>query len=135
MATNPSNFNLNSIKEASGVFKFGSGVLGKSAIVIGVLMAAAGIAIYKLQSDLAIFGALIVAAIIFFLWFFPVIRFAEKHPDTALLEGAEWSGFQRFQAAAKGYIPNQGDRQPVIAPGTHLPELTEAQKSQPEEEH
>lgn len=93
------------IKEVGGVVKFGSGVLGKSAIALGILLFAIVIAAARLHSDGAIIGVLIVGAIVFFGWLFYVLRFASKHPDIAVLEGAEWSSFQRFQAAAKGFIP------------------------------
>jgi hypothetical protein len=90
------------LREIAEAFKLGSGVLGKSAIAIGILIVVGGVAVYRLKSDEAIliaFGGIILA---FFLWFFPVIVFVSKHPDAALLEGAEWI---RFQSAAKGYFP------------------------------
>ncbi len=96
-------------KEAGGVFKFGSGVLGKSSIVMGVLMAAVVVAAWRLQSDLAIIGVVLIGAVIALFWLHRVLRFAEKYPDVAVLEGAEWSGYQRFQATAKNYTPQPGD--------------------------
>jgi hypothetical protein len=99
-------------------FKLGSGLLGKSAIALGLFLVVAIVAVFRLHSDWAIIATLVFAAIVFFIWFFPVIRFAEKHPDAALLEGAEWSGFQRFQAAAKGYIPSLPDKEPSLLPGS-----------------
>jgi hypothetical protein len=106
------------IKEVGGVFKLGSGVLGKSAIAVGFLMVTGTVAVFRLKSDLAILTALGVTILVFLAWFFPVMRFVQKHPDTALLEGAEWTGYQRFQAEAKGYIPQSSDKQPIPAPGT-----------------
>ena len=104
---------LNTIKEVGGVFKFGSGVLGKSAIALGVLLVAVIIAAARLHSDGAIIAALILGAVVFFGWLIYVLQFASKHPDVAVLEGAEWSGYQRFQAAAKGYTP--------VLPGKAVP--------------
>lgn len=54
----------------------------------------------------------------FFCWLHYVLKFAEQHPDIAVLEGAEWSSFQRFQAAAKGYSPSPEDKKPTLGPGT-----------------
>src|SRR2546422_1203811 len=88
------------VKEVGGVFKFGSGVLGKSAIAVGIIMLAAFVAVFRLHSDISIIGVILIAAAVFFIWFFYVLAFVAKHPDLALLEGAEWTGFQRFQAAA-----------------------------------
>jgi hypothetical protein len=115
---------LSIIREVGGVFRLGSGVLGKSAIAIGILMLVGGIAVYRLHSDLAILGALAMIAAVFFLWFFPVLRFVEKHPDAALLDGAEWTGYQRDQVAAKGYTPDPNDLTPKqVAPGTNPPPI------------
>ena len=105
-------------QEIGGVFKLGSGVLGKSAIAIGIFIAVGGVAVWRLHSDAAIIGTIGILAVIFLLWFFPVMRFVEKHPDAALLEGAEWTGWQRFQAAAKGYIPQAPEREPTLLPGS-----------------
>jgi hypothetical protein len=111
---------INSIREVGGVFKFGSGVLGKSAIALGVLLLGIVIATARLHSDGAIIGVLILGAAAFFGWLIYVLRFASKHPDIAVLEGAEWSGYQRFQAAAKGYIPSIEEQRPTLAPGSAL---------------
>lgn len=102
------------VKEAGGVFKFGSGVMGKSSIVVGILMCAVVIAASRLHSDYAVLGALFLGATIFLVWLSKVLTFAGKHPDVAVLEGAEWSGFQRFRAEAKGFIPPINS--PVVLP-------------------
>lgn len=128
------NFDLASLKEVGGIFKFGKGVLGKSAIALGVLLLAPLIAVWRLHSDLAIIAALLIAALIFFIWFFSVIKFVAAHPDVGLLEGAEWSGYKRFEAAAKGYIPPVAEQQPVLAPGTQIASTdSEIQKQESEE--
>lgn len=120
------------IKEVGGVVKFGSGVLGKSAIALGVLLFGVVIAVARLHSDGAIIAVVIVGATVFFGWLLYVLKFAEAHPDIAVLEGAEWSSFQRFQAAAKGYVP-QEKQQPIIAPGSPDYSLT-GDVSKPDEE-
>jgi hypothetical protein len=108
---------INYLKEIGGVFKFGSGALGKSAIALGLLLLAVIIAVWRLHSDLAIIGTLVIGAFFFFLWFYRVLKFASDHPDLALLDGAEWTGWKRFEAAAKGYLPSSEDTQPAIEPG------------------
>jgi hypothetical protein len=108
------------IKEVGGVVKFGSGVLGKSAIALGVLLFGVVIAAARLHSDEAIIGALVLGAIVFFGWLLYVLKFASQHPDIAVLEGAEWSSFQRFQAAAKGYVPAPAEQRPTLPPGSSL---------------
>ena len=110
---------LSWIREVGGVFRLGSGVLGKSAIALGIFIAVCGIAVLKLHSDTAILIALGIIFVAFFVWFFPVLRFCKDHPDAALLDGSEWTGYQRDQIAAKGYTPTPGDMANLqIAPGT-----------------
>jgi hypothetical protein len=105
------------IKEVGGVLRFGSGVLGKSAIALGVLLIAVAIAAARLHSDSAIICVIVIAAIVFLGWFGCVLWFAGNHPDVAVLEGAEWSGYRKFQAAAKGYIPSSEEQRPSLSPG------------------
>lgn len=97
------------IKEIGGVLKLGSGLLGKSAIALCIWLGIILVAVFRLKSDLAIVGVIAIGAIGFFAWFFPVIKFAKKNPAEALLEGAEWSGFQKFQASAKNFVPTPDD--------------------------
>lgn len=124
---------IKSLKEIGGVFKFGSGVLGKSAIALGVLLVAAVVAVFRLQSDIAIVLVFVLAALVFFLWFFPVIKFAGEHPDVALLEGSQWTGWKRFEASAK-FLPKPGEKEPTIAPESPAPtppEIVEGPDKEP----
>jgi hypothetical protein len=121
------------LREIGQAFRLGSGVLGKSAIAVGILMLVGGVAVYRLKSDTAILVALGVIAAAFFLWFFPVLRFVEKNPEAGLLEGEQWTIYRQFQAAAKGYLPPRTERQPTLAPGSSLPLLADAQKAENED--
>ena len=98
--------------------------MGKSAIPLVLLIFVAAIAVWRLHSDLAIIGTLLIAAVIFFLWLQRVTKFAGDHPDIALLEGAEWSSYKRFQATAKGQVGSPAEEQPTIAPGSQLVPIT-----------
>lgn len=90
------------IRQMVQFIKLGNGVLGKSSIVIGVLMFAVCAAIVRLHSDWAILTALVLGAIFCFAWFVPIVRFAYKHPAEVLLEGSQWTAHQQF-LAAKGH--------------------------------
>jgi hypothetical protein len=105
------------LKEIGGVFKFGSGVLGKSAIAVGFLLVAVIVAIIKLHTEWAIVGTLLVGAAFFFVWFFKVLSFADKHPDLAMLDGAEWTSWKRFEAASKNVsVLSPEDRVITVSP-------------------
>lgn len=114
--------------EIGGVFKFGSGVLGKSAIAVGIFLLAIPVAVWRLHSDLAVLGALVFGALIFLLWFFSVLRFANQHPDLALLDGAEWTGWKKFEAAAKGSAPTAEQLKITSAPGTFSLDATKSER-------
>ena len=118
MPPDDSNLIGNYLREIGAAFKLGSGVLGKSAIAVGLLMIVGGIAVFRLKSDQAILLALAAVFAAFFLWFFPVIRFVERHPEAGLLESAEWMEYHRFQATAKGYLPKPPEKEPTSLPGS-----------------
>jgi hypothetical protein len=126
---------LRFIKEISGVLRLGSGLLGKSAIALSIFLCVILVAVFRLHSDLAIVGTIAMGAVVFFIWFFPVIRFAREHPAEAMLEGAEWSGYQRSQAEAKGYTPSAEELQRRSLPnGANLTLSAESGPKPPEEQ-
>jgi hypothetical protein len=112
----PNGFEWKNLTEIGGVFKFGSGVLGKSSIALGILLVAVISAIWKLHSDAAIIGVLVLGVVVFFLWFYGVLKFSSDHPDLAVLDGAEWSGWKKFEAAAKGIAPTRNQLKLTSAP-------------------
>ena len=121
LMTDDPNPPFNYIGEVGRVFRLGTGVLGKSAIAVGLFIVAGCIALWRLKSDGAILLALGILAFVLFARFFPIMLLGRKNPGAALLEGAEWTGWQRFQAAAKGFLPSPADIQPTSAPGTPEP--------------
>jgi hypothetical protein len=124
------------LQEIGGVFKFGSGVLGRSSIAVGILLVVALVAVWRLHSDYAILVALALVCLIVLIWFTRVMQFASKHPDVALLEGAEWSGYKKFEATAKTVVPDPPKKQPTSLPGTTpiLPGSTLADLPEPDQE-
>ena len=89
-------------KGYGGVFRWGSGLLGKSAIVVGPLVAGILIVAWSLHSDWMKIGAMILAVGTFFLWYMPFLKFCDKHPAEALLEGVQWAEHHQMMLAAKG---------------------------------
>jgi hypothetical protein len=115
-------------QSAGGVFRFGTGVMGKSAILMFVLLVVFGLAIWKLQGTAAIVGIAILGALTFFLWLIAILRYTSKHPEAALLEGAEWTAWKKFEASAKTVVnppalPAIADpNAPPLPPGTSVEE-------------
>jgi len=112
------------VREIVGVIKLGGGLLGKSAMVLGILELGIIVAVFRLHSDTMILGALGLGALFFFAWFAPIIRFAHRHPAEVLLEGSQWAEHQRVQlAAAKDYTPQPEDlARQQFAPGSERPD-------------
>ena len=113
----PSDEFIASVKEVGRVFKFGTGILGKSAITMGILLIAVIVAVARLHSDSAIIVAIVLGCLVFIAWFLFFLRFAGLHPDAALLEGAGEMGGKRFEADAKGFIPTPADGNPPLGSG------------------
>lgn len=92
---------LGAITQGNGAFKFGKGVMGKSAFAIGGLITLGVISIIW-QSPLA-FAIDILFAALFIWWYRDIKEFAIEHPEHALLDGAEWVNYQKFIAKSKHY--------------------------------
>jgi len=89
-------------ESAGGAFRFGTGVMGKSAVLLCVLLVVIGIAAFKLTPTAAILAVVCIGVASFFGWLIAILRYTANHPESALLEGAEWTSWKRFEATAKG---------------------------------
>ena len=70
---------------------------------------------WSFHSDAMKLAAMGLVVITFFGWYFPFLKFCERHPADALLDGEHWMEHQRHQAAAKGYTPPT-DQSPTSLP-------------------
>jgi hypothetical protein len=111
--TDDDNNSLNVWKHFAGVFRFGRGLLGRSAIALVALLALGFAAIWKLHSDILIVAIFVIAAAIFLIWYFRVERFANKNPLEALLEGGDYTAHHQMLLAAKAFP--QGVTDPVLS--------------------
>jgi hypothetical protein len=103
---------INKIAEAGRGVRLGKGVTGKTGHAILALLAIWAIALWRLGPSLVQSAAVLLAAIaatsVFVWWTRATQAFAERNPAQAMLEGAEFLEYQRFEAAAKGRpIPQQ----------------------------
>lgn len=106
-----------------GMFRFGKGIVGKSAIVVGVLLLSVLVGVSRVSGNLAIISVLGIGVLILMIWLFPILHYARKHPQAVLLEGAEWKNWsdQQVSIALKG-VPNP-PQTPVIADPQGVPML------------
>ena len=100
----------NTLSAVGGMFRWGSGILGKTAIAFAVFEAAGFAAIFNLHSDGMIMGVLALMMLAFFAWYLLLLRFCDQHPAETLLEGIHWAQYQQ-QQMSKG--------QPVITIDPH----------------
>jgi hypothetical protein len=91
-------------QSAGAAFRFGSGVMGKSAILLFMLLLVLGSAVWRLGATAAIVGIAVLAVAAFFGWLLLILRYTQAHPETALLEGAEWTAWKKFEASAKTVV-------------------------------
>jgi len=111
-------------EQSAHKFKFG-GIVGKIALVaLGGFIAAIGVAKYTSGLIQAICILAVLATTLLVIWW--ILRYAEKHPVSATLEGAEIILWQQHQLvlAAKGLaelpespvIPNPEGAPPQVEP-------------------
>ena len=77
------------------------GVVGKSSYVAGVALLALLMVAYSLKDSSYLFAVACFILVLFFGYFGGVLWFANRHPDMALLEGAELVKWRQIEMAAK----------------------------------
>ncbi|WP_238255370.1 hypothetical protein [Methylorubrum podarium] len=86
--------------------RFGPGIVGKTSYAVLALIALWLVIAWKispdaLQSCALIFAGLIVTAVVVW-WISSTQKFAERNPAQAVLEGAEFVDYKKFEAQTKG---------------------------------
>lgn len=88
-------------------FRFG-GVVGKLAMVGVICILVIGGVALKLSNQWFLISAIAVVAGVAVFIVIKVINFADRHPELALLEGADLLRWQQMQLEAKGMGPQTG---------------------------
>ena len=92
--------------------RLGRGVVGRVSYVAALTIAALALIAYKASGERLRIGIAATISIVFLIYFFRTLRFAEKHKDLALLEGAELLALRQMELRAKS-VPNP-PQQPVL---------------------
>ncbi len=108
------------VESASSV-RLGRGVLGKTGGVAAIVIVLWIGIVIRITENPWITFPLVIAGLVptgFAIWWIHRShRFAEANPSAALLEGAQFVEYQRFEAEAKGFIPRSAaERRPVAGP-------------------
>lgn len=110
-------------QSAGGAFRFGRGIVSRSSVVILVFMVAVAAAAFTVPGTAKLW-VLAIGAVLFLVWHFSSLWFTVRYPDIALLDGAEWTEWKRWEAAAKGLPhPPLSDRR-ITDPEGHRPEIS-----------
>jgi hypothetical protein len=99
---------LKKLGESYSQIHFGPGVMGKTSRATLGLMGVWAIVLWRLSSDhwqnaFLMMGGCVIT-LVYAWWVNKSHVFAEKHPDLALLEGAQLIEYQRFEAAINGKV-------------------------------
>lgn len=104
MSENPDDI-IRQIAEAGKGVRFGRGVVGKTGHAVIAVIALWGLIIWRLGDSMELNAALLAAGVVgtavFVWWTLATQRFAERNPAQAMLEGAEFLEYQRFEAQTK----------------------------------
>lgn len=98
--------------ESLDKIRLGPGVVGRSATVAVAALIVLAVAAYKINNDYFLFAIVILVVLIFAGFFWGAMRYADRNPAAALLEGAELVTWRKQELAAKN-VPHLPDS-PVI---------------------
>lgn len=92
------------------------GVVGKSGYVAGAALLVLFAVAISLRDPVLLIVLAVLAVAIFAMFFGGALWFAHKHPEAALLEGAELLQWRQMEMAAKGIdvLPNQANVTPQL---------------------
>lgn len=97
---------LGRLTERFGHIKFPSGVIGKSSYVMIALLIVLAVIAYRMPpswfNPLLFLGLLAIAVVVW--WVQSTQRFAERNPGQAMLDGAEFLDYYKFEVQAKGHL-------------------------------
>jgi len=104
--------------ESADRIRLGRGVVGKTTWAVGITLIVLGVVAARLGNQWLLIAVAGIAAVVFIVYFVGAIRFADKHPAEALLEGAELLRWKQYEVAAKGLTALQG---PSVSPTEAIP--------------
>ena len=112
---------LRQLLESGRNIKFGSGVSGKTGRMMYAVLAAWAVILTRLSDNLILDAILVAVGLLVSLlgawWVRSTQKFAERNPAQAVLDGAQFIEYKRFEAEAKG-LASLGSS-PLIDDPTH----------------
>lgn len=110
------------VKSQAVKIQLGRGVVGRSSGVALGAMAVIGMGVYRINGDYLIIAMVSMAVLVFAGFFREAMKYADKNPAAALLEGSELVTWRKQELAAK-YIPDPPKTPAISDPKTPLSAL------------
>lgn len=98
---NPNDIIKQSTEGASKI-KLPGGIVGKTCYVLMAVAGSLAAIVVAIRTEAVGFAAIGTLFVIVLVVFWRLINFAEKHPEVAILEGAEFLRYQQIELARKG---------------------------------
>jgi hypothetical protein len=118
------------LTEAYGRFRFGRGVVGKTGHAMIAILIVWGLVVWRLSgtwTDIFTISAGLIATVTFAWWTKSTQSFAERNPAQAMLEGAEFLEYHKFEVQAKGLPPATSSK--LISDPTNPPPVVAVDES------
>jgi hypothetical protein len=115
------------LTEAYGRAKFGRGVVGKTGHAMIGLLIVWGVVVWRISGtwiDAPLVLAGVIATVAFMWWTRSTQQFAERNPAQAMLEGAEFLEYHKFEAQAKGLPPAAANSVLIDDPTGSMPVIS-----------
>lgn len=100
--------------------RLAQGVVGKSSYVAATALLALLVVAFSLKDSGYLLAIGLIILLLFVVYFAGVLWFATRHPDMALLEGAELVKWRQIDMAAKGHPSLSNSDQQVIGSEPNL---------------
>jgi len=117
---------IRKLAESHRQIKLGRGVVGKTSYLTAALFGIWAVVLFKLSDNFwlngFLFGGGAIATVVYFWWVNSAQRFAKENPSLALLEGAEFIEYQKWEAEIKGQPTPKLPLVPNPDPPPALPE-------------
>lgn len=113
--------------------KLGRGVVGKLTNIGLAFFGIIAIVVARSDNPWIMGGAIVSAVAAFGFFVYRVTEFADKHPEAALLEGAEFVAYKKLQMSAKGrMLPPPNDANAIAMTDPSAPAMVVVDKSEPD---
>ena len=119
-------FDLNTFIRGATKVILPGGIVGKTSYVLIAVCAALAVIAGAIRTEPIGYAAIGALAVIVLPTIWRLIRFAERHPERALMEGGEYLAYVHLAQKGRGEFAPSPEELPTAEATQLLPEITEA---------